>query len=562
MASKSIFSSRPNTKPSGSKPSGTKPSGTMSSVAKPSKGMLPGAARLSFLLKAVLCCIFFSMSASHVLAANAGSPADSFFAGLPAPAAPYLASITSKGASILAKEEQNVLHEGKEASVRLLLPKDARDMQFRVHNALVGGIEQKTVSLPAGNDAPSLYAELLAKKNRLSAEILWLSTKISQAENSAAAKAGDDIQAACTRIVAARAELEEVSKSLAEEKAPESVWQLVTLRLVNADSLKKAQVSYSYNLPGCSWKPVYTINCTPEGNKPVSVRLEAVISQTSGIDWKETEIQLVSGNTGSAVLPAIRQWHIGSAMETDGPARPMTARLGAPAARMALSNNDEEEADPDFVGSSASAAADTGKGFMAWKPVLKGLAAGTSRVLLAESAWQEKLFWTARPLSSDAKVYICAEHTLAPEEAMWPDGAMQLHVDGIYAGQGTFAPRNGKILLSFGNDPRVTLTAQAEPRKKGRTGLIGTRQVWEWGWTYTVRNDRDREIDLRVERPLPVSTNKDIEIAIEGTPKPEQDQKEKKLVWKAAVPAGSAVSIQHSVKATAPKDMEMYPTEP
>ncbi len=548
MASKSIFSYRPDTKNSGT---------------LPSKDMLPGAARLSFLLKAVLCCIFFSLSASQGLAANAGSPADSFFAGLPAPAAPYLASITSKGASLLVKEEQTVLHEGKEACIRLLLPKDAKDMQFRVHNALVGGTEQKTVSLPAANDASSLYSELLAQKNKLSAEILWLSTKISQAENSAASKAGEDIQAACTRIVAAKAELEEVSKSLAEEKAPESVWQLVTLRLINADGLKKAQVSYSYNLPGCSWKPVYTINCTPSGNKPVTVRLEAVISQTSGIDWKETEIQLVSGNTGSAVLPAIRQWHIGSAMESDGPASPMTARLGAPAAKMALSREDEEvEAAPDFLGSNASATADTGKGFMAWKPVLKGLGTGTSRVLLAESAWQEKLFWTARPLSSDTKVYICAEHTLAPEEAMWPDGAMQLHVDGVYAGQGTFAPRNGKIFLSFGNDPRVTLSAQAEPRKKGRTGLIGSRQVWEWGWTYTVRNDRDKEIDLRVERPLPLSTNKDIEIAIEGTPKPEEDQKEKKLVWKAAVPAGSAVSIQHSVKATAPKDMKMYPVEP
>ena len=531
MARKSSFSSYPQT--------------------MPSQGMMPGTARLSSLLTAVLCCIFFSLSAS----------ADSFFASLPAPAVPYLASITGKGASVLAKEEQPVVHEGKTACIRILLPKDARDLQVSVHNALVGDTVQKTVSLPAGRDATSLYAELLAQKNRLSAEILWLTTKISQAENSTAAKTGDDIQAACTRLTEARAELEEVSKSLAEEKAPETVWQLVTLRLVNADALQKAEVSYSYNLPGCSWKPVYTINCTPSEKKPVVVRLEAVISQTSGMDWKDTAIQLVSGNTGSAVLPALRQWHIGSAMESDGPASPMTARLGAPAAKMALAN-DEEEAAPDFLGSSAAASADTGKGYAVWKPVLKGLATGTSRILLAESAWQEKIFWTARPLSSDTKVYICAEHTLTPEEAVWPDGSMQLHVDGIYAGQGTFAPRNGKIFLSFGNDPRVTLTAQAEPRKKGRSGLVGSKQVWEWGWTYTVRNDRDREIAVRVERPLPVSTNKDIEVSFAGTPAPKEDQQEKKLVWNADVPAGSDVSIQHSVKATAPKDMKMYPVEP
>ncbi len=521
--------------------------------------LLPGTALLSSLLKAVLACLIFIMSASQAQAASTGS-ADTFFASLPAPVAPYLANITSKGASVLVQEEQTVVHEGKAASVRLLLPKDAQGMQFKVHNAIVGDTIQKTVSLPAGNDAGSLYAELLAKKNRLAAEVLFLSTKISQAENTAA-KAGDDLQAACTRLIEAKAELEEVSKILVEEKAPEKVWQLVTLRLVNADGLNKAKVSYSYNLPGCSWKPVYTINCTPSGNKPVVVRLEAVISQTSGMDWKDTEIQLVSGNTGSAVLPAIRQWRIESAQEADGPARPMTARLGAPAAKMAALSDEAEEA-PDFLGSNAAVSSDTSKGYATWKPVLKGLCAGTSRVLLAESTWQEKIFWTARPLSSDTKVYICAEHTLAPEEAMWPDGSMQLHVDGIYAGQGTFAPRNGKMLLSFGSDPRVTLTTEAEPRKKGQSGFVGTRQAWAWGWTYTVRNDRDKEIDVRVERPLPVSTNKDIEVSYTGTPEPKEDQQEKKLVWTAIVPARSSVSIQHSVRATAPKDMEMYPVEP
>lgn len=523
----------------------------------------------SFLLKAVLCCIVFTMSftvsACHCHAAGT----DSFYASLPAPAAPYFASITLKGASVLVKEELSVVHEGKEAYIRLLLPKDASGMQFKVHNALVGGTEQKNISLPAspagnpaGNDASSPYAELLAQKNSLSAEILWLSTKVRQAENSTAAKVSDDIQAACTRLTEAKAELEEVSKSLAQEKAPETVWQLVTLRLASADSLKKAKVSYSYNLPGCSWKPVYTINCTPSQDKPVTVRLEAVISQTSGTDWKNTEIQLVNGSTGSAVLPAIRQWQIGSAMEEDGAATPMPARLGAPAAKMALQRDEEDEAAPDFLGSNASASHDSGGAYVTWKPVLTGLGAGTSRVLLAESAWQEKLFWTARPLNNDARVYICAEHVLAPGEAMWPAGSMQLHVDGIYAGQGTFAPRNGKIFLSFGNDPRVTLTAQAEPRQKGQNGFIGTKQIWKWGWTYTVRNDRDREIDLRVERPLPVSTNKDIEVAFAGTPKPQEDQQEKKLVWTAKVPAGSATTIQHDVRVTAPKDMKMYPVEP
>ncbi len=520
--------------------------------------VLPGSLRkkLFLLLAGMLTCMFLQLSASTCQAAEA----DNVFKDLPAPCAPYLAKITAKGASLLAKEEQGVLHEGKESFVRLLLPKDASNMQFRVENAIVADIAEKNISLPAKADSSSMYSALLARKNKLSAEILWLMTKITQAQNSTAGKISEEIQADCTRMAQAQAELDEVSKSLASEKEPERVWKLVTLRLLKADALKKAEISYSYHLGSCSWKPVYTMSCTPSAPKPITARLEAVISQTSGMDWKETEIQLINGNAGSAILPDLRQWHIGSAAESA--ASPMPAALGAPRAKMMALNDTDEEAAPDFAGSSASASADTGGSYVVWKPVIQGLSAGTSRVLLTEGSWQEKLFWTARPLNNDARVYICAEHTLSAEEAVWPEGTMQLSVDGTYAGQGYFRPRDGKIFLSFGNDPRVTLTAQSEPRKKGQQGFIGAKQVWEWGWTYTVRNDRESDIEVRIERPLPVSTNKDVAVSFSGTPAPREDQKEKKLVWTATVPARSATSIQHAVKATAPKDMEMYPVEP
>ncbi len=521
-------------------------------------GLLPGALhkKLFLLVAGMLACMFFQLSAVTGQAAEA----ENVFRGLPAPCAPYLAKITARGASVLVQEEQNVLHEGKETFVRLLLPKDASNMQFRVENAIVADTAEKNVSLPAGEDSSSLYAALLARKNKLSAEILWLMTTITQAQNSTAGKISEEIRADCTRLAEAQAEMDEISKSLASEKEPERVWKLVTLRLLKGDSLKKAEVSYSYHLAGCSWKPVYTMSCTPSAQKPVAVRLEAVISQTSGMDWNKTEIQLINGNAGSATLPDLRQWHIGSAAESAG--SPMPAALGAPRTRMMALNDNDEESAPDFAGSSASASADTGGSYVVWKPVIQGLSAGTSRVLLTEGTWQDKLFWTARPLNNDARVYICAEHTLSAEEAVWPDGAMQLNVDGTWAGQGYFRPRDGKIFLSFGNDPRVTLTAQSEPRKKGQQGFIGAKQVWEWGWTYTVRNDRENEIEIRIERPLPVSTNKDVAVTFSGTPAPQEDQKEKKLVWTAKVPARSATSVQHAVKATAPKDMEMYPVEP
>ena len=506
------------------------------------------------LLLLALCAFLCSTAASAAQAA----PADG---SLPEPAAPYLASITSNGASLLVQQEIPVRHSGAEASVCLLLPKDASSMHFSVQDAVIADRSIKKVSLPGCGSTSALYASLTARKKSLAGEVLWLQTKVAQAEGSSAASLNDDMRAACTRLVEAKAELEEVGKSLASLPEPVRDWQLVTIRLLKAENAKSVQVRYGYTLAGCTWKPAYTVSCSPSAKKPINIRLEANITQPSGLDWKDTQIELVSGSVGSSTLPDVPKWLIGSDRDMAPEAAPLLARMAAPASLNKSSARDDQEALPP-AGSSAASALDTSKSYIVWKPVLKGLAQGSSRVLLAEAEWQEKLVWTARPLNNDARVFICAEHALSAAEAVWPAGPMQMDVDGISAGSSYFRPRAGKVLLSFGNDPRVQLTAETEPRKSGQQGFIGKKQVWEWAWNYTVKNNREEEIAVRVERPLPCSTDEEIEASFTSTPKAVEDKKEKKLVWNLTAAAGSSASIKHEVKVTAPKDKPVNPVEP
>ena len=167
----------------------------------------------------------------------------------------------------------------------------------------------------------------------------------------------------------------------------------------------------------------------------------------------------------------------------------------------------------------------------------------------------------ARPLNSDARVFLCAEHVLAAGE-IWPRGEMDMSVDGVSVGRGDFNPRLGRVRFSFGPDPRVRLTAVTEPRKSGSEGLIAQKKVWEWAWTYTVRNDRETGVTVRVERPVPQSVNKDVVVEYTGKPVPQEDKDEKKLVWTLGLKPHSEASVSHSVRVTAPKDSDISPVAP
>ena len=273
----------------------------------------------------------------------------------------------------------------------------------------------------------------------------------------------------------------------------------------------------------------------------------------SGIDWTGCDITLVSKSAEAADLPPLRTWIIGDS----GYGAPMRASMNL----MAKADSDVSAPEEAAVGAAAPVRQDSQGSYVTWKPSMKGLQEGESRILLAEARWQEDLTWAARPLNADARVFLCAEHVLAPGE-IWPRGEMDMSVDGVSVGRGDFSPRLGRVRFSFGPDPRVKLTAVTEPRKSGSEGIIAQKKVWEWAWTYTVRNDRETGVTVRVERPVPQSVSKDVVVEYTGKPVPQEEKDEKKLVWTFSLKPHSEASVNHGVRVTAPKDTDISPVAP
>ncbi len=465
---------------------------------------------------------------------------------LPAPLQPSRALVSFSGAACTADLTVPVENDGGTLSLRLLLPATAQDILVTSSKAVLADRHERKIFGPgaAGTDAAT---ELRKEKGRLTAEKIHLTARLEKADWGKEASA-ESLMARLGEIEAGLAVCEQALKNL---PAPQNAWTLVTIRLAADSGLREIPLRCSWHEPGLHWQPVYSLNCVPgdKGQGRIEVRLDADITRPAGPAWKDTELVLVSGAADSAQIPPLAEWHIGAS------ARPMLRAMPRPLTASAVAETE------DMAAGNAPAAAETGGSFAVWKPVLRGLREGRGRLLLAHAVWTEKLLWTVRPLNQDARVFLCAEHVLNAEEETWPEGPMLLSVDDSYAGDGHFAPREGKVFLSFGNDPRVRLEARTEPRKSGREGILtGKKKVWEWAWTYTLRNGRDREIAVRVERPVPLSVDKDIEVNFTGEPSPVRD--DRKLVWDLRVPARGTGTVRHAVKVTAPADSRYSPAAP
>ncbi len=496
---------------------------------------------------------------------NIASAAPVQSSALPKPGTPKEVLLSFNGATVLV-EQSLPMDKGV---LRLLIPAKAQGLNVRIANGQVADMHEQPVQAPSqGSLDKALYA-LQEEKIALEAEKLYLEKMLahgltsssgqamtggaesSQKEDGDSFSASDSFNALCASLARTREALSQIKKRIAASPKPATSWKLVTLRLAGEPkSSQDVLVSYSYRLPDCTWQPAYTMDCQPgkDGKGVISVRLEAEINQPEGMDWTETKLRLVTGSTGSASLPGLATWTIGD--------EPMLLR--AKSAPMARNMVFAEAASMDSAGSTASM--DSSGNYTIWTPQLKGLRQGTSRVLLTQVQWQEELVWIARPLNSDARVFLSARHTLSPEERLWPQGTMALSVDGISVGSSHFAPREGVLLLSFGHDPRVRLETRTEPRKSGREGFLDKKKVWEWEWSYTVHNDRSGAINLRLERPLPVSVKKDFTVTQTSTPKARTD--DKKLVWEMKLEAGASQDFSQTVRVTGPSDTKVSPLAP
>ena len=479
-----------------------------------------------------------------------------------APTPPASVLLSPSGALLEVAHTAPVLTENGRSVLQFVLPGGARDLDVRVPGQVLTSWSTSPLPLATGGALGKQRAELEHGVRALAGKLEAVKARLALWQGDTRGLSVQELAERDKRLSDTLPNLSyekadlEYRLTLAQEalkqlpQAPD-LGQLVSVVLQSPVSETALPVRYSYSLPNCGWRPVYTFEATPDAvrDAKTKVRLLAEVWQYSGMDWSKARLTLANGAAGPREPAPLPRWVV--------EARPQPQPLAALRTGETLSF--------PVVGAAKADAApvrhDAGGVYAVWTPKTPGLDQGKTRLLLAEDVWKTPLQWVARPTGGQGLVWLRAQAT-PPAGTAWPDGAAEFFMDGQRVGSGLFQPRGATTELFFGPDPRVSLRVTADSRGRGESGFVGKTRAWNWAWTYEIINARKQAVPVRLERPLPEIVDKDVRLNTKNTPQAKEEPAEHRLVWELEAPAGGKATVRHELTLSAPADMPLAPVAP
>ena len=295
-------------------------------------------------------------------------------------------------------------------------------------------------------------------------------------------------------------------------------------------------VRWTYWLNDAGWAPRYRV-AADTGSGRVDIRMDAVITQKSGEDWKDVDVALSSAEAlYNAVPPSLRDWTIGG--ERDAVARNVMLSAAPRAMKGAV---------PSLESSAVQNASS-----LTWKlGRIDVPASSTASRLVGEHSMAAEFHRLVRP-SVSRQAWIQAELDEAAALAL-PSGQATFTVDGAETARGVFSLAPGARGLSFGIDQLVGIQMGALPSQAQNAGE-GMKTL-AWNWLLTLSSAHDVPVEIRVEEPAPLAKDARIRVDMVAEPAPLLEEGRTRYVWKMPLPAHADRSIRWSVTATAPEDV-------
>ncbi len=358
---------------------------------------------------------------------------------------------------------------------------------------------------------------------------------------------------------AARRELEaaEVRLATAEKRAGSSVAFTEVSATLDAGAATRAEVEFSYHVPGASWRPLYDLAL--EGGK-LAVSYLAEVTQQTGEDWPAVELVLSTTRRGRhQTLPELDPWYIGRARPIP---RPQLARSAAMAARSgalppgapapmaagappALPAADMPEAVPLAAGPGEPGELGSGLAYRVQRPLAVPADGGPHKTMVARFALDAALDHLAVPIMAP-EAYLRATVTNTSPLLLLPGPARVFHgtrfvgetsLETVAAGE--------EFELQLGVDDQIRVERQLRRRSTSKAVIGGTRTI-DIAYEITVENHRADQARVSVHDHVPVSTDGDIKVRLrETSPDPAEQNDLGELTWELSLAGGQTGTIRY-----------------
>lgn len=290
-------------------------------------------------------------------------------------------------------------------------------------------------------------------------------------------------------------------------------------------------VRWTYWLEGAGWRPQYRVDADSAKGR-VTVRMDAAVTQHSGMDWEGVDVTLSSANELHQVSPpALRDWTLG---ETGRPAfarKNMVAMAAVPA-----------------IPSSQQA------GSLHWPLGEMDVPAGSAvSRLVAEYGFDAPIRRLLRP-AQDSRAWL--EAALGPDpKPVLPAGHAVFTTDGTQTARGHFqlAPQDRSIPLGIDQFVNVEVREMAGGPEQGKAGIL------RWDRTFTITSGHDEAVAVRVEEAVPVARDARIRIDVRTEPQATFGEGRSRMFWEMDLPARGSLALHSLVRAEMPEKADERP---
>jgi hypothetical protein len=146
-------------------------------------------------------------------------------------------------------------------------------------------------------------------------------------------------------------------------------------------------------------------------------------------------------------------------------------------------------------------------------------------------------------------------------DGVWLAGDMQLYRDGAYIGSTYWqAQAKDRLVLPFGRDDRLIVTANRMKNRNGTAGFVNQRLERQIADQYTVTSRHKTPVDLLVLEAAPVGVNDQISVDAVFEPKPKiKDWEERRgvVAWERVLAPGETLKFAADYTITYPKDVSV-----
>ena len=312
---------------------------------------------------------------------------------------------------------------------------------------------------------------------------------------------------------------------------------------ISYSASRGGEVRAAYQVTNAGWKPTYRAALDSSASR-IDLERQAAVMQRTGEDWRGVTLRLSTGQPRAAQIVDPATWQL-VLRDVTSPAAP------AAAARAMMRERVPDEAKPIV------AQFETPYTTEFEVPGTVDLPADGRQVSVSLARQSIPVKQRVRVVPRrNASATVTAEADLP--EGVWIPGDVQLHRDGSYIGS-TFwqAQAKERLVLPFGRDDRVQVTAHRTTNRSGSAGLLGGRWERQIADLYTVTSRHKLPVELLVLEASPVAVSDQISVEAQFAPQPKLRNWEERrgvVAWEQSLAPGEALKFIADYTITYPKD--------